>query len=1367
MLDAPAPTARRWQPLRLGLVDLFYYEDEVFPFVDGRLLLRGNNGTGKSKVLALTLPFLLDGDLSARRVEPDADPNKRMEWNLLLGGVHPHTERLGYSWVEFGRLADDGEAVYCTLGAGLKAVHGRGIAQHWFFVTSQRVGDGLELVDAARTALTRERLVEALGDLGRVYDRKQDYRRAVDERLFGLGEQRYEALVDLLLQLRQPQLSRRPNEQALSSALTQSLSPVQNDLIETVAEAFRGLDDERRELEELADATRAGEAFLEHYRRYARVLVRRRAEAPRTTHARYEELGRDLGRVREALGTARTELARTRAELEQLGRRAAVLQAEHDALMESEHAEGEAQLMAAEREADAARTRAAEALDHLARADDDASRADADRDAAQARADQAAEARRQASATAAAAANDAGLVEAHTDLASDPAAPLADLRRRGDELLARRRRGLARIRELIAVAQGAARDLAAAEARLDDATSLVDQALERAVAAEGARVGLAERLVADLRRYLASLEEARVEDPEGLVAEVRAWTEALDGPNPATPAVQERAERARGAIAEARAQASARRAELTHRATELDAIIAALEAGRSDGPPPRHTRTHEGPRGLPLWRCVDFVPDVPAHERAGWEAALEAAGLLDALVVPGGGLRDARDGELLLVPNALPAEAATLAAALRPQRPPDGATEPEARVTDEDVAAVLRSIAIPAGAHAGAPDASTWVAPDGRFRIGVATGAWSKPEAAYVGEGAREVARRRRIAEARAELASVRAERAEVAAALEQLESRAARVREEVAGLPSDRGLQAATATLVAAERAVDDATTKRRDAEARVAAASAVVAEHDAELQETARTLGLPSSAREIEVLRDALDRYERRLAALWHASELAARDDRQLADARDRSDRAAARRAEADQARRQRVEELEAATTRHATLEGTIGADVREFRRRRGEVAAARQATDALRERARQVESDARSHEAVAVERERTCLDRQAAAAMERAEAIAALRRTVGLGLLAVALPQLPAPDPSAEWVPASAIALARTVEAELAAVSADDDAWKRVQDRLAQEFTVLQSALGRHGHSAVGEPGDDGYAVSVEFGGRSSRVADLVERLRADAEERERLLGARERAIIEKHLVTEVGAQLAELVASAEDQVRALNEELAARPTSTGMKLRVLWRPKRDGPADLADARRRLLQIADAWNEEDRRVISAFLQARIAAVREADAAGTWYEHLAQALDYRAWHTFSVERYQNGAWRSAAGPASGGERVLAVSVPLFAAASSHYRTARLPHAARLITLDEAFAGVDDDSRAKSLGLLHAFDLDVVMTSEREWGCYPEVPGLSIAHLSRVEGVPAVLVSLWAWNGRTRTRVERRADGAPSTDPTTGGLWT
>jgi len=210
--------------------------------------------------------------------------------------------------------------------------------------------------------------------------------------------------------------------------------------------------------------------------------------------------------------------------------------------------------------------------------------------------------------------------------------------------------------------------------------------------------------------------------------------------------------------------------------------------------------------------------------------------------------------------------------------------------------------------------------------------------------------------------------------------------------------------------------------------------------------------------------------------------------------------------------------------------------------------------------------------------------------------------------------------------------------------------------------------------------------------------------------------------------------------------MNTELESRPTSTGMRLRLLWRPAKDAPAGLPAARQRLLrQSTDAWSAADRAAVGEFLQGQIDRARAEDPTGTWSEHLGRALDYRSWHEFAIERHQHGRWQPATGPASGGERVLAVSIPLFAAASSHYASAGNPHCPRLVTLDEAFAGVDDDSRAKSLGLLAAFDLDVVMTSEREWGCYPQVPGLAIAQLSRVDEVAAVLVTRWEWNGRER----------------------
>jgi uncharacterized protein YPO0396 len=211
---------------------------------------------------------------------------------------------------------------------------------------------------------------------------------------------------------------------------------------------------------------------------------------------------------------------------------------------------------------------------------------------------------------------------------------------------------------------------------------------------------------------------------------------------------------------------------------------------------------------------------------------------------------------------------------------------------------------------------------------------------------------------------------------------------------------------------------------------------------------------------------------------------------------------------------------------------------------------------------------------------------------------------------------------------------------------------------------------------------------------------------------------------------------------------------------MRKRILRLPRAEeadgGESGLAEARRRLLKTsADAWSAEDRRQVGEFLQRRIAAESAGDEQVSMFDSLSRALDYRRWHRFAVQRSQDGQWRPLAGPASSGERALGLTVPLFAACSSHYESAH-PHAPRLVLLDEAFAGIDDEARANCMALIREFDLDFVMTSEREWGCYPELPGLSICQLVRREGVDAVYVSRWSWDGRVRTEVKDDVQRVP-----------
>ena len=230
-----------------------------------------------------------------------------MEWNLLLGGEHPHDERLGYAWLEFGRRGEDG-AAFCTIGCGMKAVKGRGIAAHWFFVTDQRVGEDLALVDATGVALTADRLEDAIGPRGSVHRRARDYRRAVDERLFGLGDLRYGALIDLLIKIRAPQLSKRPDERGLSAALTGRAAAARPGADRRRRRGVPRAGGGRRAARRDDRGARRPERYLTTYRAYARMATRRRAAPVRQAQTVFDRVSRELAEAEEQHARAQAEL---------------------------------------------------------------------------------------------------------------------------------------------------------------------------------------------------------------------------------------------------------------------------------------------------------------------------------------------------------------------------------------------------------------------------------------------------------------------------------------------------------------------------------------------------------------------------------------------------------------------------------------------------------------------------------------------------------------------------------------------------------------------------------------------------------------------------------------------------------------------------------------------------------------------------------------------------------------------------------------------------------------------------------------------------------------------------------------------------
>ncbi len=1336
MSTRPEPSRNRWQPLRGGLMNLYLYDRLELVYQDGRLLLRGNNGTGKSRILALQLPFLLDGEVAPLRVEPDGDPSKRIEWHLLMDGRYP--DRVGYSWLELGRRDGDDIAHYSTIGCGMKAVQGKGAPARWFFVTDRRVGVDLELETAAGAPLGRRRLEEVLGERGQVYDRPTEYRAALDQAFFRLGD-RYGALVDLLIQLRRPQLSRKLDTEALSNALSEALPPLSDSVLGDVSEAFRGLEADRGALEGHRAALAATDTFLQSYRRYVQLATRRRADALRTAHSAYEHTMRRLRDAEQAAADAA-------AQVEALGKNidtteeSAVAAAEALRALDMDPAQRDARTL------DEAR-RAHE------RADAEAQRARVEADNRQAELDRRRENER--SARAELEERDRAVTDGKkrcTSIAADAGCEtlLDGFDRSAVETrLAERLRHAAHLAERVESVRDAERALDEARRvcarQRDELERAQARRDERAAGRDAERDAVQRALVA----WVESLAVLARPDVDLLCDAVAHFAETGHGPGPIAEAVAASYSTAIALLADERARTRASYDAISVELADTRAERDRIERGEQRAPaaPPwRDPAARSGRPGAPLWSLCDFREHVAEDTRAGIEAALEASGLLDAWVTPDGSVLAEGILDTTLVPALAPLDAPTLADVLVAAVDRDDRCAREVR--DEVVERVLRSIGATPGAG------PVWVAEGGQFELGPLKGAARKTAAEHIGHGARERARRRRLVELAHRIDELAAEHARVGRLLEDIEARAQTAGRERASAPREEKVRDALATLVAADLALRDRGEQHRAAEI---AEREAAERRDAEATacvDAARDLGLSAWIERANELTQRLRDLERALEKLWAATDLAAQaasfhasHERAVGEALERCD-------EQHGVEREAARLAVAARSRYETLASTLGASIEALQRK---ITDARERCDVLRDQLKELRKQHESAvklEAAAGSRVEEIGPQLASDDARRRAAIGELQALARTTLLGTLGPDWRDIDAELAWSPTAAIDIARRLDRTLRDVDGGDEAWDRESSRLHQRITELMEALLARGLSPSTTQDADVLVVTIPYQGRVLTPDLLRENLDEEIASRERILDERERTILENHLVGEVAIHLHQRIREGERLVVEMNREIESRPLSTGMRLRFQWDP-REGELELAAARKRLLAAHGVWSPEDRAALGDFLMNRIHAERAEAQTGTWREHLEKALDYRRWHQFAIERRQDERWvrltRRTYGTGSGGEKAIALTLPLLAAAAAHYRSAA-PEAPRLILMDEAFVGVDSDMRAKCMGLLTAFDLDFVMTSEREWGCYSTLPALAIYQLVTRPGLDAVHATRWVWNGH-----ERRRDPTPS----------
>lgn len=1336
----------RFKPTRAGVINVWDYVDEEWAFADGRLALRGHNGSGKTKALEVLFPFVLDGVADSRRLDPFSGENRTMKSNLLFRG---QDSEYGYVWTEFARSgrAASGETV--TLIIGMRAHRNTDGVRMSFYVTGKRLGTDFGLLSADSRPLTERQLRSVLEP--EAHRRTAtEYRDLVDQRLFGLGRERYAQLLDLLLALRRPLLAKDLDPARVSDTLTSGLSPVDDDLVQQAARDFENLAAVQKLFDDLTAANAAVADFRAHYEAYLRAHVkfaldRLRARADVVAGHASAITAAAAARAAAAEAEATAERARNtrRDEGEQLTGRL-------NGLKNSDEYKAQGRIEDKRREVI---QRAQEVAAQRRRLDGDQRRiagleaeaAKLSRRVAQARADADRYGRELA---------DTG---ERSGIAGDGFGPLDS----GDDLLVTakarvlaRRDDVTEVRKILEAIRDARARRTFAEADLGrKETAETEQRLACSVAEQ--------RLATARQAAAAGLSEwtERWTGPDVVTDEdVAALAEALEhigeaGATSLTEIFDGRTAERKDECVRVRAHLESELREVRGRLAGLRAERDAVAAEQDDAPPVSDLRPagRDGRPGAPLWQLVRFADSVPEADAAAIEGALYGAGLLTAWLHPDPVLTAeaiaAAEADGYLVATD-PVAGRSLAGVLVP--------EEQDQVPAEAVGAVLRSIALTDEITSGG--AAPAVSRKAQFSYGVHAGARPKEAPEYIGATNRANRRRARLAGYDALIAAAAIEEGRTCDELDRAGALLAdfgRARRELPGTrPVAQAAEAVGTHAALLARARDETGAARK-------AVDTAIAEVDArgrQLRQVAAERRMPAGGEEVDAVARAATEFEHAATQLHAERGKLAQAAGDLAERTETIERGRLEYAEAEAAFEEADRLQQALEEEFRTLEETLQADVqqvlgqiRDTERRIRDTERAYRELDA---RARAEHDKATAADAT-LRSERQSLAESVVRWYEQLAEFGEytrpdLRPMIGVTTAAV-WPDAPSwPDPEGASGELATLASGSAdvpgpddaVRAVLPAGVPDiidayttatrggrqitEGSLKNTDDRMSvalKDFTEALAAC-EEDYRVDWEPSGMGLVlVSVIDDEGRKPVAEFATRIAERAADQGVLLEDRERKVLEDELLAALAQQIHTRVIAARDLTRDMNADTRSKPMSSGISIGIRW-AQSDKITDLQRSASRLLE-RDSPGPERLAELRGLLREMIREYRSGHPRATYREALGNVLDYRSWHTFELLLIKPGEpearlTRAKHSVMSGGEKSAAIHLPLFAAANALYSSAK-DQCPRMIALDEAFVGIDERYKPDLFGLAVKFDLDLFMTGHDLWVTTSTVP--MIAH--------------------------------------------
>lgn len=1335
----------RWRMNKLGFVNFWLYDWEEFPFSQGRLLLRGENGAGKSVTTQSFIPFMLDGDLRPYRLDSFGSKDRKMSYYLL---GEEKEESTGYLYLEFSKPE---HRLYRTLVVGLRARRSNSTVEFWGFCLSdgRRIGTGpedfalFETKGSQHISLTRQEVHNRFGDGENWVERGSDYKQMVNRMLFGCTEmEQYDRLLRLLIQLRKPKLSKDFSPRLVQEILNASLQPLSEEDIAPMVNSMEKMDTIQHRLEALGQSLQEARLLRNEYTRYNQYMLGKKAhyylaarQFTQQRQAEVQSLEDKVTLTQQALEAARAGHQEAEQQVGELSRQLEVLREGSD-LDNAVRRREECRRQVAQQQETIDREQQEErrkqtALDSKER----------DRRQAVRRCDDEQE----------------GLEEAFRELGAQneelcypghPATLQAVDFRQEQPTLGRFAAQLRKAAELLRRKEEVLQQLDRYQQERDAAA----QALRHAQSQWEAAQGTVNAMRDELSEAFAALEEPtqafclRHEEVTALFAQITAY-EGLAQEQEMQKILNGALQRLSMPLVQEHTLWERQQTDAQQQLNELAAHRRELE-NQKDLPPQRSeavqaTRAYLRERGVPhasFYELVDFAPDLPPERRALLEAQLADTGILDALVLPAEALEEMPELLAEHPDHFLCLQDLSPAAAPLPLRPE---TELPAWA---DMAGLLSCLSEE-------PEGNAWFATDGRYRQGVLQGqSVAQQPAGYIGASARRANRERQLAALARQIEEKQQELKEIQARLQQIKTAQQQLQQAYEARPTTADL--ATALDLAAkqrdeverrERTLDDCTQ-------RVQRQQKQLADLRAEILPLTQGLPYEQDAETYGQMVDLCEEYREQYRTisegkekleLWQSQVL---DLEQQLDALNEDLLACT-----DRVRRQQAEQRKT----KAALE--------ELERylAQPEVQALAQKLEALNgalERAKKQYHDTDTQMQLRqndLDHDRPELTRKKRD-LENAIAEEEIHRQIFEEELCRG-PGQPGRGEEPLWRQAET---ARDRIRQKDRNLGPDDLRTSLEKNMHMASTLNPYRVGTQ-PLFVSEEGRLRSRVCIELylDGQRLDLLDFIRRLESQRDVEEQLLSQEDRRLFETILNQTVITKLSHRINNSQEWTQRMSGIMEQLNTSMGLRFSLVWKGKpadQQKELDTGELLKLLRKDPALMGDADRQKITDHFRAKINRARERSqmeaTPATYSELMREALDFRNWFTFRLFYQKGGAEKqakkeltdSAFNSFSGGEKAMAMYVPLFAALAAQY-TAAGKEAPRLMALDEAFAGVDETNIESMFALVHELGFDYIMNSQALWGCYPTVSSLNIAELWRPQNAQIVTVLRYHWDGHVR----------------------